>query len=147
MNAGTEATILEWGYWVHSTLGAIHAGAAMIALMIGPIILWRRKGDRVHRSLGIVFSSALLVVDTTALLTFNLTGGFNLFHALAVLSLAALLPGLLMIALYRLRRTPAYLATRNAWSGHTMACSARASRNFCPAAQRQQSGPVLPPPP
>ncbi len=93
--------IFEWDYWISSAAGVVHVVAALISLALGPLILRNRKGDARHRALGLVFVGALLTVNTTAFSLFELAGFFGfLFHALAVMSLAALLPGFIMIRRY-----------------------------------------------
>ena len=78
---------LDWNYWVHSIVGGAHVIAAIIGLVLGPFIFTRIKGDRVHRISGYVFVLAMLTANITALTLYDLNGGPNLFHALALLSL------------------------------------------------------------
>lgn len=106
-----DASILSWTYWVRSPAGAAHLGAASLALVLGPIVFLRRKGDGAHRAAGALFSAALLVVNVSALSMYAMSGGFNMFHALAILSLAALVPGVLMIQIYKRTRDSEHLAT------------------------------------
>lgn len=104
-------SLLSWAYWVRSEWGALHLGAATIALVLGSIVLVRRKGDRAHRITGAIFATAMLVVNVSALSMYAMSGGFNMFHALAILSLAALVPALVMVQLYKRTRKSEYLAT------------------------------------
>ncbi len=84
---------LDWGTWVHTVVGGVHFVAAIIALVLGPLIFLNRKGSGLHRLSGYGFVLAMLTVNITALTLYDFTGGPNLFHAFAVLSLTALLPG------------------------------------------------------
>ena len=68
-------------YWIHfGTLG--------VALAITPVMLVRRRGDGLHRILGITW---LAMMVTTALITFLIRdvndGGFSIIHLLSVLTL------------------------------------------------------------
>lgn len=106
-----DPSILSWSYWVRSPSGALHLGAASLALALGPVVFLRRKGDGVHRAIGALFAAAMLVVNVTALSMYAMSGGFNMFHALAILSLAALVPAVVMIQLYKRTRNGEHLAT------------------------------------
>ncbi len=106
-----DASILSWTYWVRSPAGAAHLGAASLALVLGAVVFLRRKGDRAHRAAGALFSAALLAVNLSALSMYAMSGGFNMFHALAILSLAALVPGVVMIYVYKRTRNSEHLAT------------------------------------
>ncbi|MGF1607399.1 MAG: DUF2306 domain-containing protein [Rhodothalassiaceae bacterium] len=101
--------LFGWQALVHSINGGIHLIGALVALVLGPVLFLRRKGTRFHRLAGYAFVLAMLVVNITALATYDFTGGPNLFHGFAVLSLAALLPG--FYAIQRAVRTgePRYL--------------------------------------
>lgn len=74
-----------------------HTTFAILALVIGPLVFLRRKGDRRHRWLGRSFAIALLGVILTAFGIYELTGGPNHFHALALLSLWTLWRGVIAI--------------------------------------------------
>ena len=75
----------------------LHAGLASLALLLGPIILLRRKGDRRHRLIGALFAAALFGTNVSAFFIYELTGGLNFIHALAALNLATLGHALLAV--------------------------------------------------
>lgn len=81
-------------WWSESPVGLGHFFAALVALVIGPISFLRRKGDRLHRLLGYTYVSVMAVVNVSALTMYELTGGPNLFHFFAALSLATIGPGI-----------------------------------------------------
>ena len=87
----------------HSLLGLVHLIAALSALALGALVLFRPKGDGVHRLLGYAYALAMLTVNATALLIYRLTGRFNFLHVFAVISLVTLLIGLS----FPIRRRPA----------------------------------------
>ena len=47
---------LSWGEWVHTARGGVHFAAALIALGLGPVILFRRNGTPSHRWLGRIWT-------------------------------------------------------------------------------------------
>jgi uncharacterized membrane protein len=82
---------------IGSSIGAAHLTAAVAALALGLIVLCVRKGDDLHRLFGLAFVLAMVAVNATALAIFRLTGQFNPFHALALLSLATTLSGVIIV--------------------------------------------------
>ncbi|MGF1464038.1 MAG: DUF2141 domain-containing protein [Maricaulaceae bacterium] len=92
-----------WEDWVHSTQGGAHMLLALLAIGLGPVILTQPKGDRRHRTLGRVWMGSMALVNGSALVMYDLTGGPNLFHAMALLNLFAL--GSAVAGLWRYRRS------------------------------------------
>lgn len=78
----------------HSDIGLVHVIAAVIALLSGLLIFLRKKAGAVHRFLGYVYSTSMLVMLATALSIYQLTGAFNLLHGFALISTAQLGKGL-----------------------------------------------------
>jgi len=74
--------------------GTVHIVAAGLALMAGLAVFARPKGTAPHRWLGRCYAVLMLVVNVSALATFEETGEAGPFHYLAVLSLATVLAGL-----------------------------------------------------
>jgi uncharacterized membrane protein len=72
-----------------SSLGAAHVTAALAALALGLLVLLLRKGTALHRALGMAYAVSMFGVNGTALMLYRLTGHFGPFHALALVSLAA----------------------------------------------------------
>ena len=73
--------------------GAVHVAAAVLALATAALVLARTKGTRSHVRLGRAYVVLLLVLNTSALLTYE-EGGVGAFHVMAVVSLATLAGGL-----------------------------------------------------
>jgi uncharacterized membrane protein len=82
---------------ISSSLGAAHVTAAMAALALGFVVLVAHKGTDIHRLFGVGFVLAMIVLNATALAIFRLTGQFNPFHALALMSLATTVWGVLIV--------------------------------------------------
>ncbi|HJS45313.1 MAG TPA: DUF2306 domain-containing protein [Rhizomicrobium sp.] len=81
---------------VHSVMGSMHAIAALAAIVLGFAVTVLPKGRAPHRLLGLAYLFAMLMTNVSALTIYDLTRGFNLFHAFALLSLFLVLTGLLM---------------------------------------------------
>jgi len=70
-----------------SNIGTAHVVAATLGLLSGAIQLTRTRRDATHRRIGYVYVSAMAISNVTALLVYRFTGGFNIFHALAIYNL------------------------------------------------------------
>jgi uncharacterized membrane protein len=91
---------------ISSSLGAAHFTAAVAALALGFVVLIARKGTDIHRLFGLGFVVAMIVLNATALGVYRLTGQFNAFHGLVLMSLATTVWGLLLV----LRRRKNWMA-------------------------------------
>ncbi len=80
--------------WSGTRVGQAHMIAGLIALVIGPVILFRPKGTLGHRTLGYLYVILMAGVNISALTMYDLTGGPNLFHFFAALSLVTITPGI-----------------------------------------------------
>lgn len=89
--------------------GAVHVMLAVLCLILGPVIFLRRKGDARHRLLGRIWASMMLVVNVSALLTYDINGRPNMFHIFAVINLIALIPGIIFIWRYKRSRKAQHL--------------------------------------
>ena len=83
--------------WSDGPIGRTHLYSALFALLAGPALFLLRKGTQIHRLIGYGYALALLTLNLTALLIYDLTGGPNLFHGAAVASLATLIPAYLFV--------------------------------------------------
>lgn len=72
-----------------SFIGWLHALACAVALIIGARVLWRAKGGASHRRDGQRYLCVMIVVNLTALGIYRI-GSFNVFHILALCTLASL---------------------------------------------------------
>jgi uncharacterized membrane protein len=82
---------------MYSPLGLFHTACGAIALLLGAVILLRTKGTVAHARTGWAYVVAMLCLNVSAFGIYNLTGGFNLFHVLAAISLATLGVGLAQV--------------------------------------------------
>ncbi|MCF6232951.1 MAG: DUF2306 domain-containing protein [Rhodobacteraceae bacterium] len=65
----------------------VHAAAAILAMILGPLSIFRRRRDRLHKITGYVWISAMLVAATSALFIteLRLVGRFSPIHLLTPL--------------------------------------------------------------
>jgi uncharacterized membrane protein len=68
-----------------------------LALLLGGWIFLTQKGTRAHVRAGWGYVASMACLNGTALALYNLTGGFNIFHALAVFSLATVAVGVAQV--------------------------------------------------
>ena len=85
-----------------SVLGWFHLLLGVLALIVGAIVMLQPKGTRRHVFFGRLFVAAMLALNVTALMIYNLTGRFGPFHVAAVASLATLVAG--FAAVFRRRQ-------------------------------------------
>jgi uncharacterized membrane protein len=100
---------------IGSPIGAMHLAAAIAALALGAIVLGAPKGTLFHRTMGAGYVGAMVILNVSAFAIYRLTGHFEPFHALALLSLATIVRGIVPV----LRRQPGWLMTHYwnmAWS-------------------------------
>jgi uncharacterized membrane protein len=87
-------------------LGFVHAGFSLLALAMGGMVIVTPKGTPRHVRVGTAYVAVMVALNVSALGIYHLTGRFNFFHALAVLSLVMVLGGYYHAAT---RRSPKWL--------------------------------------
>lgn len=53
-------------------LGLTHTATATAALLLGPAVFFRRKGDRTHRRVGYAYVASMVILNVTALAIYDL---------------------------------------------------------------------------
>ena len=86
------------------TLGQFHLALAVVALLSGALIVGSRKGTGTHRLIGFIYASSMFGMLVSAMLIYELTGGFGPFHVLALISLVTLGFGVGHVLLRRPKR-------------------------------------------
>jgi uncharacterized membrane protein len=86
---------------IHSSMGGMHMFAALIALTTGLCVILLPKGRAAHRVLGLIYVFAMLTTCISALLLYQMTGHFGLFHVFAVLCLIYVMIGVVQPLLRR----------------------------------------------
>lgn len=86
--------------WTATPLGAFHLYTALASLVIGALVLRRRKGDIAHRLLGLAYVVAMCATNLSALSIYDFTNGPNYFHLFAALSLLTITAGVVAIVVH-----------------------------------------------
>lgn len=81
--------------------GVIHAALAMLGIAVGLIQFLRPKRGAGHRARGYFYVYAMLVGDGIAMLIYQFSGRFNLFHVGAIVNFACI-----VLAIVPLLRSP-----------------------------------------
>lgn len=81
----------------------VHALSALAAVVVGGIVLWRRKGTRLHKALGRVWVVLMLVAATSALFIheMRLVGPFSPIHLFSLFTYVSVAQGLHAIIVRR----------------------------------------------
>lgn len=77
----------------------IHALSALAAMLLGMLVLFLRKGTRLHKTLGRIWVAVMAVVALSSFLIteVRMFGPYSWIHALSVLTLFSLVSGILAI--------------------------------------------------
>lgn len=89
-------------------LGLTHTTFGLGAIIFGAIVVFRPKGTPQHRLLGCLYFASMVALNGTALLIYDLFGGFGPFHWGALFSLATVMAG--FVAAFRRRPRGAWIA-------------------------------------
>ena len=82
----------------------IHAIAASGVVLLAPVQLVRRAKDRRHRAIGRSWVVLMYFVCISGMFIYSLTGGFTVFHALAVFTFATTTLGVIAVRRGNTRR-------------------------------------------
>jgi len=94
--------------WVHSTQGMIHFVASIIALATSLFVIFAKKGTKIHKQIGVVFSIALVLVNLSALFIYDFNNGsIGPFHYLIPVSIFFLLYG--WLPMLKKKKSPQYM--------------------------------------
>ena len=122
--ASTAVTILLWSLsllierpdgW-SAPAGAdvafyVHLFTVVPAVPLGAYVLWREKGDRMHRLLGRMWGAMMMVTALSSFWLQDLSGGLSFIHLFSVLTLVSI-----PLAIWNVRRGN-FRAHRNAMRG------------------------------
>jgi len=85
------------GNIISSNTSLIHFIASILALLFGTLVLILSKGTYKHKIIGRLYAVTMMVVLTTAFMTYRLLGTWGIFHWTAVISSLTLICGLFPI--------------------------------------------------
>lgn len=92
---------MNFDNFITSITGLIHFIASVISLLLGTLVLVLKKGTKQHKIIGKFYALTMLVVLTTAFMTYRLFGTWGIFHWSAVVSCLTLLFGLIPVFIRR----------------------------------------------
>ncbi len=107
--------ILSFLEWTGNPMGYGHMLAGLVSVAIGPVVFFRRKGTRSHRILGYIYVVLMLGVNVSALTMYDFTGGPNLFHVFAIISLGTITPGIFCAVRARMTGSPRAVEAHYYW--------------------------------
>lgn len=68
----------------------VHLFTVIPAVPLGAVVLWRAKGDRMHRLLGRIWGALMMVTAVSSFWLQSLSGGLSFIHLFAVLTLVSI---------------------------------------------------------
>lgn len=90
-------------------LGLIHLVSALVAMIFGMVVIFNKKGTKLHIGFGYAYTVAMLVLNVTAFMIYKLFGTFGPFHIAALISTASLLGGIIPVYLKKPEKGWLYL--------------------------------------
>ncbi len=93
------------GGYEFNLIGGIHFGSAILAMILGALVLLKKKGTKFHIQVGYVYAIMMVVLNITALMIYQLFGHFGPFHYAALISLVSLFGGLIPAFLKKPEKT------------------------------------------
>ncbi|CCH52300.1 hypothetical protein BN8_01289 [Fibrisoma limi BUZ 3] len=82
---------------IHSTTGLVHICSALLAMLLGAIVLLGKKGTTTHKRIGYGYVGAMGVLNVTAFLIYDLFGHFGPFHIAALISSGSIVAGMVPV--------------------------------------------------
>lgn len=87
------------------TIGLIHFVSALLAMLFGAMVVFKKKGDKSHKQVGYVYLVFLLLVNITAFMIYKVVGTFGPFHIAALISLGGVIGGMIPVLRKKPERT------------------------------------------
>ncbi len=84
----------QYEMWFHSNIGVIHTILALIAMVLGSIVLLSSKGTTKHKRIGYAYVCSMLVMCVTSF-WMHTFGTFGVFHFASVLSMLTITGGMI----------------------------------------------------
>lgn len=77
------------------TIGLIHFISAIFAMIFGIVVVFNKKGTKIHIKFGYAYSISMLVLLVSAFMIYKVMGSFGPFHIAAIISSITLLGGII----------------------------------------------------
>lgn len=88
---------MNFDYIITDLTGLVHLVFSILSLVTGSFVLGLKKGTKLHKKIGYVYSISMIIVVATAFTMYNLFGTWGIFHWAAVVSTITLALGLIPI--------------------------------------------------
>lgn len=103
----------------HAIVIPVHAVAASFVILLAPVNILRRRKDAAHRTIGRTWVVMMYLVCVSGMFIYTLSGGFTIFHALAIFTFFTTTLGVIMI---RRRQVRAHVGNMvGSWLGAIVA--------------------------
>ncbi len=79
---------------VYSNTGLIHLIFSVLAMVLGAIVIFGKKGTAFHKKVGYAYSVSMVGCIITAFMIYRLFDGWGMFHYMAVVSTISLVLGI-----------------------------------------------------
>lgn len=90
--------------FVKSSLGWFHLATALLAMVAGAFVLATRKGTKRHKQVGYLYVFSMLLVCSSAMGIYRLTGTFGIFHLTAIVGFLTLAGGMIPMLMKNIER-------------------------------------------
>lgn len=81
----------------HVIVIPVHAIAASFVILLAPVNILRRRKDAAHKAIGRTWVVMMYLVCVSGMFIYTLSGGFTLFHALAIFTFGTTTLGVVMV--------------------------------------------------
>lgn len=92
---------------IHSTIGLLHTLTAILAMIFGLLVIFKKKGTKTHKRIGYAYTIMMILLNGTSFFIINF-GGFSLFHFFSIMSLLTVVAGIV----------PAYRKSKGWYAKH-----------------------------
>ena len=79
---------------IHSSIGWFHFITAVLAMLFGTMVIFRKKGTPIHKRIGYAYVINMILLNVSSFFIVNFDG-FSIFHFFAIVSLLSVLGGII----------------------------------------------------
>lgn len=88
---------MNFDYIITDLKGLVHLVFSILSLLTGSFVLGFKKGTKIHKKIGYVYSASMIIVLATSFTMYNLFGTWGIFHWAAGVSTITLALGMIPI--------------------------------------------------
>lgn len=120
---------------METILVIIHVGSVLISYVAAYFVFIKPKGGKDHKLIGKTYAIFMLIASFSSLGIYKATGGINIFHFLALVTISSILAGCQSIIKYKKSSEPKWLVKHYfnmtySFMGLNLAALAQASRGL-----------------